>query len=58
MSNDRYRKPIIRAICKQGDAVHFFTGYEVPVPGEDYGLHWQRPRKNWVWILQMSRSQS
>ena len=30
MSNDRYCKPIIRAICKQGDAVHFFTGYEVP----------------------------
>ena len=30
MSNDRYRKPVIRAICQQGDAVHFFTGYEIP----------------------------
>ena len=39
-SNSRYkeenheyrqiRKPIIRALCKQGNAVHFFTGYEIP----------------------------
>ena len=30
MSNRQIPQSIIRAICKQGDAVHFFTGYEVP----------------------------
>ena len=35
MSTDRYTSPLVRALCKQGNAVYFFTGYEIPVPGED-----------------------
>ncbi len=30
---DEYRllcEPVIRAICEQRDAVHFFPGYEIP----------------------------
>ena len=30
MSNDRYVSPLVRTLCKQGDAVYFFTGQEVP----------------------------
>ena len=30
MSNDRYRSPLSERYAQQGDAVHFFTGYEVP----------------------------
>ena len=30
MSTDRYVEPAVRAICKQGDAVYFFSGHEVP----------------------------
>ena len=30
MSTDRYVSPLIRALCQQGDAVHFFSGYEIP----------------------------
>ena len=30
----RYDKSVVRAICQQGNAVHFFTGYEIHVHGE------------------------
>ena len=30
MSTDRYVSPLIRALCKQRNAVYFLTGYEIP----------------------------
>ena len=29
MSTDRYISPLVRALCQQGNAVHFFSGHEV-----------------------------
>ena len=46
MSNDKYVSPLSEALCKQRDAVYFFTGYEGNSKhGESFGSHWLRQRK-------------